>query len=111
MFALVSVYFEELDEPFAQGIIIRMVHHRLTLAWAREGHRNNVTFPRPRERQAVMDHPDYYPLRERLIEFLEVHAHKRKPKPAASPNAIIARDTKSVSVGLLAGVAALVGRN
>ena len=70
-----------------------------------------VTFPRPRERQVVMDHPDYYPLRERLIEFLEVHAHKRKPKPAASPNAIIARDTKSVSVGLLAGVAALVGRN
>ena len=70
-----------------------------------------VAFPRPRERQAVMDHPDYYPLRERLIEFLEVHALKRKPKPAASPNVIIARDTKSVSVGLLAGVAALVGRN
>ena len=37
-----------------------------------------VAFPRPRERQAVMDHPDYYPLRERLIEFLEIHAHKRK---------------------------------
>ena len=37
-----------------------------------------VAFPRPRERQAVMDHPDYYPLRERLIEFLEIHAHRRK---------------------------------
>ncbi|HSH95133.1 MAG TPA: ABC transporter ATP-binding protein [Roseimicrobium sp.] len=37
-----------------------------------------VNFPRPRERKAVMEHPDYYPLRERLIEFLEIHAHKRK---------------------------------
>ena len=40
-----------------------------------------VNFPRPRERKAVMEHPDYYKLRERLIEFLEVHAHRRKPKP------------------------------
>lgn len=50
-----------------------------------------VKFPRPRERQAVMDHPDYYRLREHLIEFLEIHAHTRKsqkavstPRPAAS---------------------------
>ncbi len=42
-----------------------------------------VTFPRPRVRQAVMEHPDYYKLRERLIEFLEVHAHKNKHKHAA----------------------------
>ena len=40
-----------------------------------------VNFPRPRERKAVMEHPDYYTLRERLIEFLEVRAH-RKPVPA-----------------------------
>ena len=43
-----------------------------------------VHFPRPRERKAVMEHPDYYRLREHLIEFLEVHAHKttatRDPK-------------------------------
>jgi nitrate ABC transporter ATP-binding subunit len=38
-----------------------------------------VPFPRPRERKAVMEHPDYYRLRERVIEFLEVHAHRRKP--------------------------------
>jgi nitrate ABC transporter ATP-binding subunit len=38
-----------------------------------------VHFPRPRDRKAVMEHADYYPLRERLIEFLEVHAHRRKP--------------------------------
>ncbi len=42
-----------------------------------------VNFPRPRERKAVMEHPDYYPLRERLIEFLEIHAHKNKHKHAA----------------------------
>lgn len=41
-----------------------------------------VSFPRPRERKAVMEHPDYYKLRQRLIEFLEVHAHRRKHKPA-----------------------------
>lgn len=37
-----------------------------------------VHFPRPRERKAVMEHPDYYRLREELIEFLEVRAHKKK---------------------------------
>jgi nitrate/nitrite transport system ATP-binding protein len=42
-----------------------------------------VNFPRPRVRQAVMEHPDYYKLRERLIEFLEIHAHKNKHKHAA----------------------------
>jgi nitrate/nitrite transport system ATP-binding protein len=31
----------------------------------------DVPFPRPRNRQAVMGHPDYYPLREHLIAFLE----------------------------------------
>src|SRR5688572_22718424 len=40
-----------------------------------------VKFPRPRERKAVMEHPDYYKLREHLIEFLEVHAHREKPQP------------------------------
>jgi len=36
-----------------------------------------VTFPRPRERKAVLEHPDYYRLREHLITFLEEHAHKK----------------------------------
>ncbi len=40
-----------------------------------------VNFPRPRERKAVMEHPDYYELREHLIEFLEVRAHKKRPVP------------------------------
>ena len=43
-----------------------------------------VDFPRPRERKAVMEHPDYYVLRERLIHFLEVNAHKYPPAPPAS---------------------------
>ena len=45
-----------------------------------------VNFPRPRERKAVMEHPDYYRLREHLIEFLEVRAHRKNqvsPPPAA----------------------------
>src|SRR5215207_2221168 len=41
-----------------------------------------VTFPRPRERAAVMAHPDYPKLREQLISFLEVRAHHR-PAPAS----------------------------
>lgn len=38
----------------------------------------SVPFGRPRDRAAVMEHPEYYKLRERLIEFLEVHAHKKR---------------------------------
>lgn len=47
-----------------------------------------VNFPRPRERKAVMEHPDYYQLREQLIEFLEVRAH-RKPSSAAPLKPIV----------------------
>src|SRR5438046_3660591 len=39
----------------------------------------DVHFPRPRERKAVLEHPDYYRLREHLITFLEEHAHKKSP--------------------------------
>src|SRR5215212_5846995 len=44
-----------------------------------------VKFPRPRERKAVMEHPDYYDLREHLIEFLEVHAYRGKKHPSHEP--------------------------
>ena len=30
-----------------------------------------------RERRALVEHPDYYKLREYLIEFLEVRAHRK----------------------------------
>ncbi|HEX8371518.1 MAG TPA: ABC transporter ATP-binding protein [Chthoniobacterales bacterium] len=38
-----------------------------------------VKFPRPRNRREIMEHPDYYRLREYLMEFLEVRAHHRVP--------------------------------
>lgn len=44
-----------------------------------------VNFPRPRERKAVMEHPDYYRLREQLIEFLEVRAHRKFPAHPSEP--------------------------
>lgn len=47
-----------------------------------------VKFPRPRERKAVMEHPDYYKLREELIEFLEVRAHRRKPSAPTEDKSI-----------------------
>lgn len=38
----------------------------------------HVEFPRPRVRKEVMEHPDYYRLREHLISFLEFRAHERR---------------------------------
>ena len=36
----------------------------------------DVAFPRPRDRTAIMEHPEYYRLRERLIGYLESqHSH------------------------------------
>jgi len=47
---------------------------------ARVGEILTVPFGRPRDRQAVMAHPDYYVLRERLIGFLEDQAHPGAPR-------------------------------
>ncbi len=41
-----------------------------------------VSFPRPRSRREVMEHPEYYKLRAELIDFLEVRAHQRPDTPA-----------------------------
>jgi hypothetical protein len=38
---------------------------------ARIGGVLEVGIPRPRVREAVLEHPDYYGLREQLISFLE----------------------------------------
>lgn len=51
-----------------------------------------VNLPRPRDRRGVMEHPDYYHLREQLITFLEVRAHKKQRAdqiclPPANPSA------------------------
>jgi ABC-type nitrate/sulfonate/bicarbonate transport system ATPase subunit len=46
-----------------------------------------VPFPRPRSRKDVMEHPDYYKLREHLIRFLEERAHKHVPSaPPQEPS-------------------------
>ena len=46
-----------------------------------------VTFPRPRDREQVMEHPDYYQLRERLIGFLEgSHVVKKRRTSRAAPS-------------------------
>ncbi|MCI0655268.1 MAG: hypothetical protein L0Y39_12460, partial [Methylococcaceae bacterium] len=37
----------------------------------------NVHFTRPRDRKEIMEHPDYYRLREHLITFLEERAYKK----------------------------------
>ena len=49
---------------------------------ARLGAVLHVPFPRPRDREAVMEDPRYYELREELIGFLEDHDVRRKPDPA-----------------------------
>jgi nitrate/nitrite transport system ATP-binding protein len=51
-----------------------------------------VNFPRPRERTAVLEHPDYYQLRDYLIEFLEVRAHQ-KPSRTNLPRKHIDSET------------------
>src|ERR1044071_1084696 len=57
-----------------------------------------VNFPRPRERKAVMEHPDYYKLREHLITFLEERAHQKAQPvsvpPAEPPSAVVPPEPK-----------------
>lgn len=50
---------------------------------ARVGMEIHVPFERPRERQAVLAHPEYYHLREQMIEFLE-EQEKLKHTPQAA---------------------------
>lgn len=43
-----------------------------------------IPFPRPRDREAVLDHPEYYGLRERIIGFLESQGHAQPKRPGES---------------------------
>ncbi len=43
---------------------------------ARVGEILDVTLPRPRRRPEILDHPNYLPLRERMIGFLGEEAHE-----------------------------------
>jgi nitrate/nitrite transport system ATP-binding protein len=42
-----------------------------------------IKFPRPRDRKALLNDPEYYRLREHLIGFLEDFAHKPEEKKVA----------------------------
>jgi nitrate/nitrite transport system ATP-binding protein len=53
----------------------------------------DVPFARPRNRAAVLEDPQYYPLRERLIEFLEQQQH---PVPAESPEPVRAEPISDI---------------
>ena len=57
---------------------------------ARIGQILEVPFARPRDRNAVMEHPDYYRLREQLVGFLEDHGPARSAE--RSPAAPLLRD-------------------
>jgi nitrate/nitrite transport system ATP-binding protein len=50
---------------------------------AKVGEILQVPFQRPRERVAVLEHPNYYDLRERLVGFLESQDHRRRAARAA----------------------------
>jgi len=63
---------------------------------ARIGEIVEVHFPRPRTREAVMEHPDYYALRERLIGFLEDQGHK-PPPPAEQPPAVLQTNVETLA--------------
>jgi nitrate/nitrite transport system ATP-binding protein len=51
---------------------------------ARLGGMLEVGFPRPRERRAVLEHPDYYSLREELIGFLSGQGEHREESSTAA---------------------------
>jgi nitrate ABC transporter ATP-binding subunit len=48
---------------------------------ARVGGILEIPFGRPRDRAAVLEHPDYYPLREQLIGFLEAQDRRSGTAP------------------------------
>jgi sulfate transport system ATP-binding protein len=50
---------------------------------ARLGGTLAIPFPRPRERQSVLAHPDYYALREGLIGFLAAHGERGQTEARA----------------------------
>ncbi|MBK8961286.1 MAG: ATP-binding cassette domain-containing protein [Proteobacteria bacterium] len=52
---------------------------------ARVGHVMSVDLPRPRTRQALLNHPRYYELRREVLNFLGEHDHVATPG-AATPN-------------------------
>jgi nitrate/nitrite transport system ATP-binding protein len=75
---------------------------------AQVGQIMEVPFARPRDRRQTLDHPDYYRLREQLIEFLEQHAPHKQASAAisagrnAAPNPQANLDLRHDSTALIA---------
>ncbi|HET9957782.1 MAG TPA: ABC transporter ATP-binding protein [Polyangiaceae bacterium] len=65
---------------------------------ARVGEILTVPFERPRQRSVVMEHPEYYALRERLIGFLESEG---KRKAEAAENVVPAAPLRTPRWGFL----------
>ena len=58
----------------------------------------SLPFARPRERHAVLSHPEYYALREELIGFLGAQAYSgAEPHPVADPTALEQDETEAVA--------------
>jgi nitrate/nitrite transport system ATP-binding protein len=55
---------------------------------ARVGEVMTVPFARPRVRTAVLEHPDYYALRARMISFLEEQDHKKQEEKRVATEAL-----------------------
>ena len=53
----------------------------------------DIPFARPRNRASLLEDPEYYVLRERLIGFLEDHAHGRAPSPTTPDEPVPAAST------------------
>ncbi|MBE2214874.1 MAG: ABC transporter ATP-binding protein [Opitutaceae bacterium] len=53
----------------------------------------HIPFERPRDRKALMEDPEYYRLREQLIDFLEHRAHERPSQAARAHQPALATAT------------------
>ena len=52
---------------------------------AKIGRMMEVNFPRPRNRQELLEHPEYYKYREELIGFLEEQGHPKQSAKGVEP--------------------------
>ncbi|MFZ5914178.1 MAG: ABC transporter ATP-binding protein, partial [Pseudomonadota bacterium] len=51
---------------------------------ARIGKILQINLPRPRSRKELLAHPDYYPYREEVLNFLEEYEHGHMAKEKAA---------------------------
>ena len=69
---------------------------------ARIGNIMSVDLPRPRSRKALLEHPDYYALREELLDFLEAYEGGASPSTEVLEAIKAKRLAKSAQASLAA---------